>query len=97
MLTYVTLFKWTGEGAKAARESVDRGERNTELAQKMGGKILANYWTQGKYDVVVISEWPDEDTAQAFFLQMASSGMLRSQTLRAFSAEDMRRFVAKLS
>lgn len=96
MLTYVTLFKWTAEGAKAASDTLNRGERNTELAQKLGGKILANYWTQGKYDVVVISEWPDEDAAQAFFLQMASSGMLRSQTLRAFTKEDMQRVIRKL-
>ncbi|MGZ3638830.1 MAG: GYD domain-containing protein [Ktedonobacterales bacterium] len=96
MPTYVTLFKWTDEGAKIAKETVNRADRGTELAQKLGGKVLGIYWTQGEYDVVTISEWPDEDAAEAFLLQTASSGGVRTQTLRAFTADDMRRILGKL-
>jgi uncharacterized protein with GYD domain len=96
MPTYVTLFKWTDEGAKTAKETVNRADRGSELAQKLGGKELCVYWTQGEYDVVSITEWPDEDAAEAFLLQIASSGGVRTQTLRAFTADDMRRILGKL-
>lgn len=96
MPTYVTLFKWTDEGVKTARETVNRADRNIEMAQKLGGKVLGVYWTQGEYDLVAISEWPDEDTAQAYALQTAALGMVRTQTLRAFTADDMRRIFSKL-
>jgi uncharacterized protein with GYD domain len=96
MPTYVSLFKWTDEGAKTAKETLNRNAQHTEMAEKLGGKALALYWTQGEYDVVAITEWPDEDTAQAFLLQLASAGTTRSQTLRAFTADDMRRILGKL-
>jgi uncharacterized protein with GYD domain len=96
MPTYVTLMNWTDEGAKTAKETVSRSERSIELAQKLGGKVLGVYWTQGEYDIVSIGEFPDEDTAQAFLLQLASAGTLRTQTLRAFTADDMRRILGKL-
>ncbi len=96
MPTYVTLFKWTDEGIKTAKETVNRADRNIEMAQKLGGKVLGVYWTQGKYDLVAISEWPDEDAAQAYALQTAALGMVRTQTMRAFTADDMRRIFSKL-
>ncbi|MDQ3928355.1 MAG: GYD domain-containing protein, partial [Chloroflexota bacterium] len=65
-------------------------------AEKHGGRLLSVYWTQGKYDLVSISEWPDEETANGWFLALASLGNVRSHTLRAFGAEEMARIVSKL-
>ena len=96
MPTYVTLYKWTDEGARTAKETVGRSERNTELVQQLGGKVIGVYWTQGAYDVVSIAEFPDEDTAQAFLLQLCAGSMVRTETLRAFSGDDMRRIIKKL-
>ena len=39
---------------------------------------------------------PDEETATAFLLTLAKLGNLRSETLRAFSAEEMRRILQKV-
>jgi|SwirhisoilCB1_FD_contig_31_331834_length_963_multi_3_in_0_out_0_2 uncharacterized protein with GYD domain len=96
MLTYVNLFSWTDQGAKSVKETVTRTEKNQAFIEKMGGRILNIFWTQGNYDLVVISEWPDEDTAMACLLAVASAGYSRSTTLRAFSAEDMGRFIEKM-
>jgi uncharacterized protein with GYD domain len=54
------------------------------------------YWAQGEFDLVSVAEFPDEDTAQAFLLQIAASGTVRTQTLRAFTGEDMQRIIKKL-
>ncbi len=96
MPTYITLFKWTDEGAKTARDTLTRTERNAELAQKMGGRLLSVYWTQGEYDTVAVTEWPDEVTAQAYLLEVGSRGVSRTQTMRAFNKEEMQRIVDKL-
>lgn len=96
MPTYITLFKWTDEGVKTARETLSRSERNTELAQKMGGRLLSLHWTQGEYDIVAVTEWPDEETAQAYLLELASHGISRTQTMRAFTREEMQHIVGKL-
>lgn len=96
MPTYVTLYKWTDEGTKTVKDTVDRAERVVTAAEQMGGRVIGLYWTQGAYDLVGIGEWPDEDTAQAFALQVATLGTVRSETLRAFTKEDMRRILGKL-
>jgi uncharacterized protein with GYD domain len=96
MPTYVSLIKWTDQGIKNAKESVARSEQANAAAQQVGGRVSAVYWTQGAYDIVAVSEFPDEESAQAFLLATGMQGNVRTETLRAFSAEEMKRVLAKL-
>jgi uncharacterized protein with GYD domain len=96
MPTYVSLMKWTEQGIKAAKQTVDRSEQARAAVAAMGGRLIDIYWTQGAYDIVAVSEFPDEETATAFLLGLGQQGNLRSETLRAFSGEEMRRILAKL-
>ena len=64
--------------------------------EAQGGRLLSLYWTQGAYDFVVTTDFPDEETAQAYLLSTAKLGNVRSQTMRAFSAEEMTRILAKV-
>ncbi len=97
MTTFVTLYKWTAQGAKSAKDTVERANKAIQQAEKMGGRISTILWTQGRYDLIVISEWPDTDTYTAFMLAVAALGNLQSETMRAFSAEDMTRIFKKMS
>jgi uncharacterized protein with GYD domain len=96
MPTYVTLMKWTEQGVKTARETVNRGEQARQAIEGMGGRLHTTLWVQGAYDVVAIAEWPDEDSAMAFLLATGMQGNLRTETMRAFTAEDMQRILQKL-
>jgi uncharacterized protein with GYD domain len=49
----------------------------------------------GAYDIIAVSEAPDDETASAFALTLASQGNLRMTTMRAFSDDEMRGIVAK--
>lgn len=96
MATYVTLIKWTEQGVKDLKNTVTRGQQGQRGIEQAGGRVLGTYWTQGQYDVVLISEFPDEETATAFFLQAAQLGYFRTETLRAFTADEMQRILQKL-
>ena len=96
MPTYVTLFKWTDQGIRSAGESPDRVEQASQQISQAGGRLLGVYWTQGEYDLVAIGEWPDEETAMAFLLALGGRGNVRTQTLRAFSADEMRRVLDRV-
>ena len=96
MPTYVTLVKWTDQGIKNVKETVARTEAARQAAEQAGGRLIAAYWTQGRYDVIVISEWPDEESAAAMMLQIGMAGNARSETLRAFTAEEMQRILQKV-
>ena len=96
MPTYVTLMKWTEQGIQDVKSTVDRAEQARQAIEQMGGRMPTIYWTQGAYDIVAITDFPDEETATAFLLNIGKLGNLRSETLRAFSAEEMRRILEKV-
>ncbi len=96
MPTYVALMKWTEQGAKDVKATVDRTEEARRAIEQAGGHMSAVYWTQGAYDLVGIADWPDEESATAFMLSLSELGNVRTETLRAFSAEEMRRILEKV-
>jgi uncharacterized protein with GYD domain len=55
------------------------------------------WWTLGAHDIVATVEAPDDDTLAAALLAVAAQGNLRSETLRAFSREEMRAIISKVS
>src|SRR5688572_25210150 len=96
MPTYVSLISWTENGIKNARETTKRAEQAKAAVRKLGGKLQTILWTQGRYDLIAISEFPDEETAMAFLLNLGGGGNVRTETMRAYSAADMERIFAKM-
>jgi uncharacterized protein with GYD domain len=96
MPAYVVLYRWTDQGVKNVKDTVLRAREFTAAVEKAGGKITSIYWTQGRYDLVAISELPNEDTAMTLSLSLSKLGNVRTETLRAFNAEDMERILKKM-
>jgi len=67
-----------------------------ELAKKFGATVREFYWTMGKYDLVVIFEAPDDAAMTALSLTIASAGNVRTQTMRAFSRDEVNGVLAKV-
>ena len=95
MATYITLVSWTDQGIKAFSKTIDRAEAAGQLAAKFGGNLKQNYWTMGAYDFVGVFEAPDDESATAYALALSSLGNVRTTTMRAFDATEMREIVAK--
>jgi uncharacterized protein with GYD domain len=66
------------------------------MAEKVGVKVKDIYWTMGAHDVVIIMEAAEDEAAVAAMLGLASLGNVKTQTLRAFNAEQMKKIVSKL-
>jgi uncharacterized protein with GYD domain len=97
MPTYVTLMNWTEQGVKSFKESVDRAEAAEVALSPAGIKFKDLYWTIGAYDLVATFEAPDDETLAAALLALAAQGNLRTTTLRAFTAAEMKGVIAKAS
>jgi uncharacterized protein with GYD domain len=97
MPRYVILINWTEQGAQSVTETTQRAERVTQMIEQMGGRMETLLWTQGRYDLVGIIEAPDEETAAAIGLRAGMTGAVRTETLRAFDAEEMGRILTKVS
>lgn len=94
MAHYVTLFQFTEQGARNIKETVARTRKAIAELEKGGGKMTV-YWTQGRYDMVAIGEG-SEELAMVITLGTAKLGNVRTETLRAFTAEEMESFLKKV-
>jgi uncharacterized protein with GYD domain len=93
---YVTLYNFTDQGIRAVKKSPDRLKAGIKAAEDAGMKVLGAYYTQGPYDLVVISEASDEDAAAAFALGTAAQGNVRSTTMRAWDADGFSRLLSRI-
>ena len=96
MLSYVVLYRWTDQGVRNAKDSVARARDFIAATEKAGGKVAKVYWTQGRYDLVAITELPNEETAMILSLNLSKLGNVRTETLRAFTAEEMESILKKV-
>ena len=96
MFRYIILLNFTDQGIQNVKQTVERAKAFKTVGEKLGTHLKELYWTQGSHDLVGILEAPDETTAMALLLGLGRLGNIRSQTLRAFSAEEMGRILEKV-
>ncbi len=96
MATHICFMKLTDQGAKSIKESPARVKQATEMAQKLGAKVVATYYTQGDWDLVTIAEWPSDEVGTAFLLGLAAMGNVHTSTHRAFTVDEMAAIVKKM-
>jgi uncharacterized protein with GYD domain len=89
MPTYVSLIHWTEQGIKNYKDTTRRAEDFSRLVESLGGRVRELLWTVGEYDIVAVAEFPDDETGTAALLQVGSLGNVRTNTMRAFNAEEM--------
>jgi len=96
MARYISLIQFTEQGIRNIKDTVKRGDAAIAEAEKMGMKIIEEFWTLGAYDVVVMFDAPNDETMSAFLLKIGSMGNVKSHTLRAFRKEEMEGILAKI-
>jgi len=97
MATYISLTNFTDQGIRNVKDTAKRADAVKDLAKKFGVTAKEFFWTLGSYDVVAIFEAPDDASMTAFGLAIGAGGNVRTETLRAFSREEMNGILAKLS
>ncbi|BCR03653.1 GYD domain-containing protein [Desulfuromonas versatilis] len=95
MATFITLINFTDQGIRNVKDSPARFEAFKAMAESLGLTVKSAYWTVGNYDIVIVVEGPEEAAVTAL-LKTGSLGNVRTQTLRGFSAEEMKRLLANM-
>jgi uncharacterized protein with GYD domain len=96
MATYLSLLRWTKEGAEKIKDSPSRLDAARKVFEPAGGKIKSFHMLMGQYDMAAFIEAPDDATLATILLSLASKGLLRSETMRAFSEDEYRKIIASL-
>ncbi len=95
MPTYVVLYRFTEQGLKNIKDTVKRAREIRRQNEERGFRIVGIYWTQGAYDLVAVMEAPDEAAMVAGLFNVAEAGNVHSETLRAFTDEEMERILSR--
>lgn len=96
MPLYVTLYKLTDQGRRTIKDSPKRLRETVAKLEKTGVKVHHALYTTGRYDLVVVSEAPNEQLANAAALSTVAAGNVVGETLHAFSVDEIEKVVAKL-
>jgi len=96
MASYVVLYRFTDQGARNIKDTVRRANEAKAENERRGFRVHALYWTEGRYDLVAMVEAPDEVSMLAGLFNIAGAGNVRSETLRAFTAEEMESVLQKM-
>jgi uncharacterized protein with GYD domain len=96
MARYVGLIQFTDQGIRNVKDTVKRATAAAAEAEKMGMKIIEEFWTLGAYDIVLLLDAPDDETVTAFLLKIGSLGNVKTATMRAFGKEEMEKILGKI-
>ena len=95
MARYISLLRFTEQGAKTLKESSNRAHTFDKIAAQAGVKIQGQYWTLGAYDGVLILEADSEQKVLRCLSQLASQGNVRSETMQAFIDKEFDEIVGR--
>jgi uncharacterized protein with GYD domain len=95
MATYVTLASFTEQGIRNVKESPDRLGAFKAMVEKLGITLKSVHYTTGAYDMVTVVEGSDEAITAAL-LKLGTLGNIRTQSMRAFSPDEMKAIIAKM-
>lgn len=96
MTRYLSLLTFTDNGLHNVSLSVKRAVQFRDSVEKVGGKVLSQYWAVGDVDGCVVFETPDEESAAILLLALGKAGNVRTRTLRVFDEAEFERIAAKM-
>ena len=96
MPTYIELVRWTDQGIRNIKEAPQRMDAFKKTIEAAGGKLIAFYFTMGKYDIVTVIDAPSDEALTNIILNTGSKGSVRSETLKAYSEQEFRNILAKM-
>lgn len=84
MPRFISLLRFTEQGAKAIKKSTSRAHAFDKIAAKSGVRVVGQYWTLGRIDGVLILEADNESKALHCLADLAAEGNVRTETLPAY-------------
>lgn len=98
MPTFITLTNYTQRGLETLAEldSDEFLQQSRSVVEEHGGELQDVYFTLGQYDAIVVTEFPDADTATRALLNILKDGIAETETLRAFTEAETRDIIGDL-
>lgn len=96
MPAFVSLFNFTDQGIRNAKQTAERAKAVRAAIEAAGGSFVGIWWTLGQYDGVLIGVAPNDETVMRLLLATGMQGNVRTVTMRAFGEEEIENIVKGL-
>ena len=91
MPTYIIGAKIAGKAGRTDQELAEIIDRVNKVRAGHGGRLLSGYVTFGRYDMIWISEYPDERAAFDAMTTNLDSGLVELEISEALLVEEFLR------
>jgi uncharacterized protein with GYD domain len=95
MARYVSLLRFTAQGARNLKQSPPRASAFRRAAEKAGVKVEAQLWTAGEFDGILILSADDETKVLATIAKLAALGNVQTQTMQAYDSKQFAAIAGK--
>ena len=96
MATYVTLVNYTKQGIMNIKDSPARLDAAKEAFKAFGAEMKQFYLAMGRYDIVILSEAPNDEAIAKAALAIGSRGAVKTETFRVFNENEYRDIIGAL-
>jgi uncharacterized protein with GYD domain len=97
MPTYIRLLRFSDQGTKDLKQFRDRVAAAKKGYRDGGAELKQVFLVMGQYDLVAVLEAPNDETLAKIALAQSMLGVFRStETMRAFTEEEIANIVAAL-
>ena len=93
MPIFVRLVSFTSEGHKAMKSFREKRAEYLASLKKLNIKLISEYVTTGKYDMVTVLDAPDLNSVLKLSALAGLTGRTRSETMSAVTAADFEKLM----
>ncbi len=94
MPTFIILGKLTQKAIENAKEIAERDAKGEQVIKAAGGKLLAHYYTLGRYDFVAVVDLPSPESLVKVLIELGKWGTVSTESMLAMLPEQVHK-VAK--
>jgi uncharacterized protein with GYD domain len=89
MPLFVILGKLTQKAIETIKSAQERDVKGEQIVKAAGGRLLANYYTFGRYDFVIVAELPSTEALARVLIEVSKWGTIRTETMTALLPDQL--------
>jgi len=93
MVTVLLFGKYSSEALKGI--SGERTKKSNSTIESLGGKVISMYALLGQFDIVLVVEFPDMESAMKISIELSKLTGIAFTTMPAIPVEKFDKIMAK--
>ncbi len=89
MPLYIILGKLTHTALEGIKSAAERDAAAGQIIKEAGGRLLAHYYTFGRYDFIVVVELPSLEALARVYIEIGRWGTITTETMTALLPEQV--------